>query len=132
MIKLVDSWAAQLAGCYALSENYLYTIGAFQQYLQHLDHDGMLVMIIWNFKLPLLISLLVDSLVKGTDESREGARRHIVIVEDGPAVYFGRTSDNQKLYPMLVIVKITPFKDAQLDLANEKAIKKSCGYSYIG
>ena len=48
-IKLVDSWAAQLAGGYALSENYLYTVEAFRQYLQHLDkNNGMLVMVRWN------------------------------------------------------------------------------------
>jgi hypothetical protein len=46
----VDSWAAQLAGGYALSENYLYTVEAFQQYFRHLDKDneGMLVMTRWN------------------------------------------------------------------------------------
>ncbi|HEY3524756.1 MAG TPA: hypothetical protein VGK47_01065, partial [Nitrososphaeraceae archaeon] len=54
-IKLVDSWAAQLAGGYALSENYLYTVEAFRQYLQHLDEDnGMLVMVRWNIELPRL------------------------------------------------------------------------------
>src|SRR5918994_1834162 len=44
VLKLVDSWAAQLAGGYALSENYLYTVEAFQQYFRHLDTDngGML------------------------------------------------------------------------------------------
>src|SRR5215210_2675524 len=50
VLKLVDSWAAQLAGGYALSENYLYTVEAFQQYLRHLDRDngaGMLVMTRW-------------------------------------------------------------------------------------
>ena len=56
MIKLVDSWAAQLAGGYALSENYLYTVEAFKQYLEHLNKDhGMLVMIRWNIELPRLI-----------------------------------------------------------------------------
>ena len=39
VIKLVDSWAAQLAGGYALSENYLYTVEAFKQYLNHLNGD---------------------------------------------------------------------------------------------
>ena len=38
VIKLVDSWAScQLAGGYALSENYLYTVEAFKQYLSHLN-----------------------------------------------------------------------------------------------
>lgn len=53
IIKLVDSWAAQLAGGYALSENYLYTVEAFKQYLQHLDGaNGILVMIRWNMNYP--------------------------------------------------------------------------------
>jgi hypothetical protein len=59
VIKLVDSWAAQLAGGYALSENYLYTVEAFRQYLQHLDEDnGMLVMVRWNTELPSLMPLI--------------------------------------------------------------------------
>ena len=53
IIKLVDSWAAQLAGGYALSENYLYTVEGFRQYLRHLDEDnGMLVMVRWNIEIP--------------------------------------------------------------------------------
>src|SRR5919106_1426782 len=73
VLKLVDSWAAQLAGGYALSENYLYTVEAFQQYFRHLDKDsgggGMLVMTRWNFELPRLMPLIVDSLVKETGKS---------------------------------------------------------------
>ncbi len=49
VIKLVDSWAAQLAGGYALSENYLYTVEAFKQYLSHLkEPDGKLIMVRWS------------------------------------------------------------------------------------
>jgi spermidine synthase len=49
-IKLVDSWAAQLAGGYALSENYLYTSEALQHYISHLNGgDSMLAMIRWSF-----------------------------------------------------------------------------------
>ena len=49
VIKLVDSWAAQLAGGYALSENYLYTVEAFKQYLNHLNGvNGKLVMVRWS------------------------------------------------------------------------------------
>ena len=50
VIKLVDSWAAQLAGGYALSENYLYTVEAFKQYLNHLNGvNGKLVMVRWRY-----------------------------------------------------------------------------------
>jgi hypothetical protein len=121
VIKLVDSWAAQLAGGYALSENYLYTTEAFQQYLRHLNKDGMLVMIRWNFELPRLMPLVVDSLVKETGQSRESASKNVIVVEDRPGLYFGRTSDSQTYYPVLVIVKPTPFTDSQVDLATKRA-----------
>ncbi len=120
-IKLVDSWAAQLAGGYALSENYLYTTESFQQYLRHLNKDGMLVMIRWNFELPRLMPLVADSLVKEIGKSREDVSKHVMVVEDRPGLFFGRTDDKQTYYPVLVVVKPTPFTDTQINLAREKA-----------
>src|SRR5918993_438179 len=123
VLKLVDSWAAQLAGGYALSENYLYTVEAFQQYLGHLDKDngGMLVMTRWNFELPRLMPLIVDSLVKETGKSRESVAKHVMVVEDRPGLYFGRSNDNQKYYPVLVMVKSTPFVNGEVTKVKEKA-----------
>ena len=123
VLKLVDSWAAQLAGGYALSENYLYTVEAFQQYLRHLDKEngGMLVMTRWNFELPRLMPLIVDSLVKETGKSRDSVARNIMVVEDRPGLYFGRSNDNQKHYPVLVMVKSTPFLDRQVTMVKEEA-----------
>jgi hypothetical protein len=44
MIQLsgVDTWAAQASGAYALTENFVYTSEAFDEYLAHLTPDGML------------------------------------------------------------------------------------------
>src|SRR5215211_5988172 len=123
VLKLVDSWAAQLAGGYALSENYLYTVEAFQQYLRHLDKDkgGMLVMTRWNFELPRLMPLIVDSLVKETGKSRESVAEQVIVVEDRPGLYFGRSADDQKYYPVLVMVKSTPFLNEEVTMVKEKA-----------
>jgi predicted membrane-bound spermidine synthase len=123
VLKLVDSWAAQLAGGYALSENYLYTVEAFQQYFRHLDKDsgGMLVMTRWNFELPRLMPLIVDSLVKETGKSRESVAKHVMVIEDRPGLYFGRSDDNQKYYPILVMIKSTPFLDGEAIMVKEKA-----------
>src|SRR5918993_3463835 len=123
VLKLVDSWAAQLAGGYALSENYLYTVEAFQQYFRHLDKDngGMLVMTRWNFELPRLMPLIVDSLVKETGKSRESVAKHVMVVEDRPGLYFGRSDDSQKYYPVLVMVKSTPFVNGEVKMVKEKA-----------
>jgi hypothetical protein len=124
VLKLVDSWAAQLAGGYALSENYLYTVEAFQQYFRHLDKDnggGMLVMTRWNFELPRLMPLIVDSLVKETGKSRESVAKHVMVIEDRPGLYFGRSDDTQKYYPILVMIKSTPFIDKEVTMVKEKA-----------
>ena len=120
-IKLVDSWAAQLAGGYALSENYLYTVEAFRQYLQHLDEDnGMLVMVRWNIELPRLLPLVVESLRQETGKNTQEISRHVAIVEDRPGLYFGG-NENRTIYPVLVMLKNRPFTSAQISMINENA-----------
>src|ERR687886_336571 len=134
VIKLVDSWAAQLAGGYALSENYLYTVEAFKQYLQHLDGDsGMLVMVRWNIELPRLMPLVVESLKQqaaATDGAAGAAgtngvqdiSKQIVVVEDRPGLTFG--SNNQRsVYPVLVMVKNSPFTSSELDLIKTRTLR---------
>jgi spermidine synthase len=46
----VDTWSALATGAYALTENFIYTAEAFDQYLSHLKQDGIL-----NFSRPHLI-----------------------------------------------------------------------------
>jgi len=158
VIKLVDSWAAQLAGGYALSENYLYTVEAFKQYLQHLNgNNGMLVMVRWNIELPRLMPLVVESLKQQEAKEKTAAAaaatlaapraergaaadsgsvsaggaqtnsvqdisKQIVVVEDRPGLTFG--SNNQRTeYPVLVMVKNSPFTSSELDLIKAKAIR---------
>src|ERR1051325_664276 len=126
VIKLVDSWAAQLAGGYALSENYLYTVEAFKQYLQHLNGDnGMLVMVRWNIELPRLIPLVVESLRQeetGGNRSMQDIGRQILVLEDRPGLTFGSNAQRTE-YPVLVIVKNSPFTSSELDLVKKRVSK---------
>ncbi len=46
-VALLDAFNTAAAGLYALSESYLYTVEAFQQYLQHLNPGGMLAVTRW-------------------------------------------------------------------------------------
>lgn len=123
VIKLVDSWAAQLAGGYALSENYLYTVEAFKEYLHHLNGDnGMLVMVRWNIELPRLMPLVVESLrqeQKVGNRSIQDISRQILVVEDRPGLFFG-SNDKRTVYPVLVMVKNSPFSTSQLNLVKER------------
>lgn len=131
-IKLVDSWAAQLAGGYALSENYLYTVEAFQQYFRHLDNDGMLVMIRWNFEIPRLMPIVAAAVQKETGESMEDVASHIIVMEDRPGLYFGRTEDSQDYYPVLVMVKAVPFTGSQISMVKEKATAGRADVTMLG
>jgi SAM-dependent methyltransferase len=46
-VALVDAFGASSAGLYALSESYLYTVEALQEYLDHLEPGGMLAITRW-------------------------------------------------------------------------------------
>ena len=48
----VDTWAAAAAGAYSLTENYLYTLDAYKEYLSHLNPDGLLAIGRWHFEPP--------------------------------------------------------------------------------
>lgn len=135
MIKLVDSWAAQLAGGYALSENYLYTVEAFKQYLEHLNKDhGILVMIRWNIELPRLIPLIYQSLLEDYEESPRGPRNasadsvsrenqeilsRVIVVENKPGLYFLPSSEGS-IYPVLVMIKNSAFTTEELEIVKQR------------
>ena len=73
-IALLDSFGASSAGLYSLSENYLYTVQALQEYLARLSPGGMLAISRW-IKLPprdtlKLFATAVEALRQsGIDES---------------------------------------------------------------
>jgi len=48
-ISGVDTFAASQAGAFALTENYLYTVEAFREFLDHLTPDGTLTLTRWIY-----------------------------------------------------------------------------------
>jgi hypothetical protein len=75
-VALIDSFSASSAGLYALSENYLYTVEAFSQYLQRLEPGGILSITRW-IKMPprdglKIFSTVIEALEQGgiTDPGR--------------------------------------------------------------
>jgi len=59
--SLVDTWAATAAGAYTLTENTLYTVEAFDDYVDHLKDEGMLTITRWVFDGLRLVSLAQES-----------------------------------------------------------------------
>jgi hypothetical protein len=59
--SLVDTWAATAAGAYTLTENTLYTVDAFSDYLDHLSDDGVLTITRWVADGLRLVSLAQEA-----------------------------------------------------------------------
>ncbi len=105
ILTLVDSWAAIAAGGYALAENYLYTVEAFQQYFDHLTDDGVLMMIRWDIEVPRLISTAVATLqTRGKSITEAGKHIAIVLNQLEP----GKTR-------ALLMLKKTPFNETEAE-----------------
>ena len=59
--SLVDTWAATAAGAYTLTENTLYTVDAFSDYLDHLTDGGVLTITRWVADGLRLVSLAQEA-----------------------------------------------------------------------
>jgi hypothetical protein len=82
--SLVDTWAATAAGAYTLTENTLYTVEAFDDYLDHLKDDGVLTITRWVFDGLRLVSLAQEACARrGWD-----ATSRLMIVQQGKVATF--------------------------------------------
>jgi hypothetical protein len=101
--SLVDTWAATAAGAYTLTENTLYTVEAFNDYLDHLTDGGVLSITRW-----VLDGLRLISLAQAACESRGwDARSRLAIVQHGRVATF--------------LLKKTPFSAAELALLQSES-----------
>src|SRR6202008_3435642 len=94
--SLVDTWAATAAGAYTLTENTLYTVEAFEDYLDHLSDDGILTITRWVFDGLRLVSLAQEACAQRGCEPRS----QLAIVQYGHVATF--------------LFKNTPFKQEEL------------------
>ncbi|MBI4349530.1 MAG: hypothetical protein HY553_22030, partial [Elusimicrobia bacterium] len=117
-MTLVDTWAATSAGAFALSENNLYTVEAFREYLERLAPDGLLAVTRWEFERPRealrVVSVALEALRSG---GAAEPSRHLAVVSQGPLSNSG--------VAVTVLVKRTPFTPA--DSAGVKGFLRAAG-----
>ncbi|MFH1940993.1 MAG: hypothetical protein ABIL68_02720 [bacterium] len=105
--SLIDTYAATAAGAFVLTENALYTVEAWQIFLEHLTSDGVLTFSRWYWERPSeiyrLTSLACASLMR---LGVENPRNHIVIV---------RQMRNDDIGVATMLVSNKPFTDGDLD-----------------
>ena len=99
--SLVDTWAATAAGAYTLTENSLYTVEAFEDYLDHLSDRGVLTITRWVLDGVRLVSLAQEACARrGLD-----AAQHLAVIQHEKVATF--------------ILKKTPFTPAEAEQLRE-------------
>ncbi|MGZ3449002.1 MAG: spermine/spermidine synthase domain-containing protein [Polyangiales bacterium] len=107
-ISGVDTYAASQAGAFALSENYLYTVEAFREYLAHLGDDGTLALTRWLYDPPRQTLRLVAI--------ADRAMREMGLGDGGPRiVVIGAPVPDSTIDFSIVLVRRTPFTRGELE-----------------
>src|SRR5436309_5893181 len=109
--SLVDTWAATAAGAYTLTENSLYTVEAFNDYLDHLTDRGLLTITRWVFDGLRLVSL-----------AREACQAHGWPVADRIAIV---RHDRVATF----LLKKTPFSPA--DVSRLRHVAQQLGFDVL-
>jgi spermidine synthase len=83
---LVDTWAAAASGAFTLTENNLYTVEAFTEFLDHLRADGVLTVTRWYDpgqprEFLRLIALAREALERSGVAAAD-VRKHVVLATD--------------------------------------------------
>jgi|JYMV01.1.fsa_nt_gi hypothetical protein len=117
---LVDTWAASSSGAYALTESSLYTVDAWETFLNHLSDRGILTMTRWySHYVPSEIYRLLgvgNAALKGI--GIENPRAHIVLVR----LMNSELGDSLHAEDGLgtILVSRSPFTDEQLALVDQR------------
>jgi hypothetical protein len=82
--SLVDTWAATAAGAYTLTENSLYTVDAFGDYLDHLTDGGVLTITRWVADGLRLVSLAQEACAR---RGCDAASRLAIVRQDRVATF---------------------------------------------
>ncbi len=106
-VSLADTWAASTAGAYALSENSLYTVEAWDSFLDHLTPNGVLTVSRWYYPSEPAEAYRITALaVKALqDRGVEDPRSHIYMAM-GPTV--------NGVSVATILVSPAPFSDQDL------------------
>jgi hypothetical protein len=119
---MVDTWAATAAGAFALTENNLYTVEAFRDYLAHLADAGVLSFTRWHQQPPdQLLRLLSLARTAMGELGISEPSRHLLLARGLP--------EGQGLATATLLLKKAPFTDDECRRAEEFAARM--GYDLL-
>jgi SAM-dependent methyltransferase len=109
--SLVDTWAAAAAGAHALTENSLYTVEAFEDFLRHLAPDGVIAFSRWFPETLRTVAIAAEAM------RRQG------VMNPAQQVFIVRTDPEDTKLPSLasLLFKKSPFTQEELSRLREWA-----------
>lgn len=118
LLGFVDSSSAIASGGLVMSENYLYTVEAFKDYLNHLKDDGILAFVRYDIDIPRLLTISKTALEEmGVKENID---KHIIVISQTDIAQKEPFLGNQ----MVFIIKKSPFEIKEINriksIVNEK------------
>ena len=114
---MVDTWAATAAGAFALTENNLYTVEAFKDYLEHLTPDGVLSLTRWYVDPPDQLLRLVSLGRAAVEELGLGSAAGRMVVVRGAF-----EQGTERAYATFLL-KRAPFTPGELQRVDEVAAR---------
>jgi hypothetical protein len=111
--SLVDTWAATAAGAYTLTENTLYTVEAFDDYLDHLTDNGVLSITRWVLDGLRLVSLAQEAC---SQRGWSCADRLAIVRQDRVATF---------------LLKRSPFTESEISTIRETARRLEFDVLYV-
>jgi spermidine synthase len=111
--SLVDTWAATAAGAYTLTENSLYTVEAFSDYLDHLTDSGILSITRWVFDGVRLVSLAQAA----CEQRGWDAKTRLAVVQSDQVATF--------------LMKKSPFTPSEIDRLREASARLGFRLLYV-
>ncbi|HEV2122396.1 MAG TPA: hypothetical protein VGW38_06445, partial [Chloroflexota bacterium] len=113
VLTAVDSWAAIGAGAYSLTENYLYTAEAFQEYYDLLAPGGVLAVSRWYTTPPRELARLTQMAARAIERRGENPARSLLLIRSGQFGSFGTLLVRKGAFPTQEVVSARAFVRAK-------------------
>ncbi len=121
----IDTYAASNAGAYILTENYLYTVEAMQDYLRALKPDGIMVSMRW------LTYPVAREAIRMSSNFIEAAKREGIANPEKCIFVTAEDSGYPGRFWGVTFVKKTPFTPQEITVALKSLWKKPAAVVYL-
>jgi spermidine synthase len=117
VVALTDPHRPVTSGAYSLTEEYVYTVEAFEEYLRTLDDDGLLVITRWLQTPPSESARTFATVAMALDRSDRDATQHLVAF--------------RSLRTMTILASARAFTDAELQTIRSFLIERGFDIVYL-